>query len=77
MKYVLFVALLSTLSASQAGDLDMESGCATRPYVGVCPEADWTEAAENRVVIQPEIPVSEPDCSTHPYVGVCDMAAGD
>lgn len=76
MKSVLFVALLVSLSPVQAGHTDMENDCATRPYVGSCPDVDSTGIAEGQSVIEPETTAPEPDCSTHPYVGVCDMAAG-
>jgi hypothetical protein len=76
MKSVLFAALLATLSPVQAGHTVMEDDCASRPYVGVCPEVDSTEAAESQAFIEPKTPATGPDCNTHPYVGVCDEATG-
>lgn len=72
MKYVLFAALLATLSPAQAGDTDMEVDCAARPYVGVCQEVGPVETPESQALFAPTNPATETDCSAYPYVGVCD-----
>lgn len=74
MKSVLFAVLLATIASAQAADTDMDNVCATRPYVGVCPDDDSTGAGI-QPAIEPQVPPAEPDCSTHPYVGVCDAGA--
>lgn len=74
MKYVLFAALLATLSPAQAGDTNTEVDCATYPYVGVCQEGDPVETVVIQGFIEPKAKDPETDCSAYPYVGVCDMS---
>lgn len=74
MKSVLFVTLFVIFSLVQADDATLEADCASRPYVGVCPDVESTEMAALPVFTEPQVSAPSPDCNAYPYVGICDTA---